>query len=71
MVKNRLPIAIITLYRKYISPLYSPRCKFYPTCSMYAVQAYKRYGFFKATALIIIRILKCNPFSGGGIDYLK
>ena len=48
-----------------------PRCKFYPTCSNYAILAYKKYGFIKATFLVIVRICKCNPFFKGGYDPLK
>ena len=48
-----------------------PRCKFYPTCSNYAIEAYKKYNFFKATFLTFTRILRCNRFSKGGYDPLK
>lgn len=67
---NKLFIALIEFYRKYLSPLKGkPCCKYYPTCSQYAVICYKRFNFFKATALSLWRILRCNPFSNGGIDY--
>lgn len=66
MRKNKIPVKMITLYQKYISPRFPARCKFYPTCSTYARQAYEKYNFFKATFLVIIRILRCNPFSKGG-----
>lgn len=71
MSKLSLPIKLIRLYQKYISPMYMPRCKFYPTCSNYAIEAYKKYNFFKATFLTFIRILRCNRFSKGGYDPLK
>ncbi len=47
------------------------RCKFYPTCSNYTIEAIEKYGVLKGIFLGIKRILKCNPFNHGGIDYLK
>lgn len=61
---------LIKGYRKYISPLKKPSCRFSPTCSQYALQAYKKYGFFKGTYLTIRRLLKCHPFHPGGEDPL-
>lgn len=61
-------IKLIKLYQKYISPSLRPRCRFYPTCSAYALEAYKTYGFFKGTYLSVRRILKCHPFHKGGFD---
>ena len=66
---NNIAIKTIKFYQKYISPLKKPSCKYYPTCSQYAILAYKKYNFFKATLKTIWRILRCNPFSKGGIDY--
>lgn len=66
MNKNNISIKLIKFYQKYISPRFLPTCKFYPTCSNYARQAYEKYNFFKATFLVIKRILRCNPFSKGG-----
>ena len=60
---------LIRLYRKYISPLKgAPCCRFVPTCSEYALEAYMVHGFFKGTALTLWRILRCNPFCKGGYD---
>ena len=67
-------INIIKIYKKHFSIYFEKagiRCKFYPTCSEYAIQAYNKYGFFKGSFLVIKRILKCNPFSKGGYDPLK
>ena len=62
-------IKMIRLYQKYISPWKrNGHCKYYPTCSNYAIEAYQKYGFFKGTALTVWRILRCNPFSKGGYD---
>ncbi len=65
---NKLFLILIKFYQKYLSPLKKPCCIFYPTCSNYAIEAYKKYGFFKATFLVIWRIIRCNPFNKGGID---
>ncbi|HOO55617.1 MAG TPA: membrane protein insertion efficiency factor YidD [bacterium] len=64
----RIVIFIISLYRKFISPLLPPACKFRPTCSEYAIEALQKHGFFKGSALAFWRILRCNPFSKGGYD---
>lgn len=61
---------IIKFYRKFISPLFPARCKYYPSCSKYALDAYKMHGFFKGTLLTVWRILRCNPWSLGGVDYV-
>lgn len=66
---SRLFIALVRLYQKIISPLFGPKCRFYPTCSEYAILAVKKYGFVKGFFKAAFRILRCNPFSKGGIDY--
>lgn len=63
-------IALINFYRKFISPLTPPVCKYYPTCSSYALTSVKRFGAIRGTALAVWRILRCNPWSMGGIDYV-
>lgn len=69
---NGLFIKFIKFYQKVISPSFGgSKCKYYPTCSQYALEAYKKYGFFKATYKSVSRILRCNPFSKGGYDPLK
>jgi len=69
MLKYTL-ILIIKFYRLFLSPLLGNNCRFYPTCSNYALQALKRYSIFYAIKIIIIRLLKCNPWGGSGIDLL-
>lgn len=68
-------IHLIKFYKKHISIFFEKngvKCKFYPTCSEYALQAFEKYGFFKGSFLSIRRILKCNPFNKkGGYDPLK
>jgi putative membrane protein insertion efficiency factor len=66
-VKNFL-LAIIRFYRKHISPKLPPMCKYYPTCSAYAVEAIEIHGAFKGSVLSFLRILRCNPLFPGGYD---
>ncbi len=66
---EKLLIAPIKLYRRFISPLKPACCRFYPSCSEYAILAVKKYGPFKGLIKAIWRILRCNPFSKGGIDF--
>ena len=61
-------IWLIGLYRKFISPLKPPCCRFSPTCSAYAIEAFKKRGFFVGLILTIGRICRCNPFFKGGYD---
>ncbi len=59
----------IKIYQYFISPLLGyNKCRFYPTCSNYAISAIKEKGVFKAIFLVIYRILRCNPWSSGGYD---
>ncbi|MBQ3075884.1 MAG: membrane protein insertion efficiency factor YidD [Clostridia bacterium] len=61
-------IFLIQLYQKYLSPLLGPHCRFTPTCSQYAVLAFRRHGFWKGAVLSLWRILRCNPFGKAGFD---
>jgi putative membrane protein insertion efficiency factor len=65
---KKYAIKFIRFYQRRISPLFPPRCKYYPTCSQYAVTAIERFGLFKGGLLAVWRILRCNPFSSGGVD---
>lgn len=67
---RQIPIIFIKLYQKLISPLLGQRCKYYPSCSNYAIMAFKKHGFFKGFILSVWRILRCNPLSRGGVDYV-
>ncbi|WP_234992688.1 membrane protein insertion efficiency factor YidD [Varibaculum vaginae] len=62
-------ISLIGFYRRRISPLFPPRCKYYPSCSSYALSALQIHGAFKGGLLATWRILRCNPLSDGGVDY--
>ena len=59
-------IWLITLYRKFISPLKKPCCRFTPTCSQYALEAIEKYGALKGGWLALRRICRCHPFSKRG-----
>ena len=65
------PIFLIEFYRKAISPLKRRSCRFYPTCSQYALEAFEKYGFVKGFFLTGKRIIKCHPFHPGGYDPVK
>ena len=65
---KRVLIALVKFYRKYISPLRPPCCRYYPTCSQYALEALEKYGALKGGWLALRRILRCNPFHKGGYD---
>ena len=64
---KRLLLALIRFYRKRISPMHQPCCRFTPTCSTYAMQAIEKYGALKGTCLAIRRILRCHPFYKGNL----
>ncbi|MBN2258942.1 MAG: membrane protein insertion efficiency factor YidD [Clostridiales bacterium] len=68
---NKILIAIVKLYRKYISPIKPPTCRFYPTCSEYSLQALEKYGAVKGSYISAKRILRCHPFNPGGYDPLE
>jgi len=67
----RFVTALIRGYQKFISPSLAPRCKYYPSCSQYAIDALREYGFFIGSAKTVWRLLRCNPFSYGGVDYAR
>lgn len=66
-----LLIAPIRLYQRFISPAFAPRCRYYPTCSEYAVQSIRELGPVRGSILASWRLLRCNPFSHGGVDELS
>jgi len=61
-------ILLIRGYQRWISPMLPASCRFHPTCSQYAIDAYQRFGLIQGTKLSVIRILKCHPFHPGGVD---
>ncbi|MDQ3356161.1 MAG: membrane protein insertion efficiency factor YidD, partial [Actinomycetota bacterium] len=61
-------ISPIRLYQRLISPLLGPRCRYHPTCSAYAVDAIRSFGILRGLVLAAWRVVRCNPWSLGGID---
>ena len=61
---------MIHFYRREISPLRPPCCRFIPTCSQYALEAVEKYGAWKGGFLALRRLLRCHPWNPGGIDYV-
>ncbi|MES2490795.1 MAG: membrane protein insertion efficiency factor YidD [Pseudomonadota bacterium] len=61
-------IYLFRAYQRFISPLLGPRCRFYPSCSSYAIEAVERFGPLKGSALAVHRICRCHPLNPGGID---
>ncbi|BCR02942.1 putative membrane protein insertion efficiency factor [Desulfuromonas versatilis] len=67
---RRCLIGLIVFYQKFISPLKAPSCRFYPSCSSYARDAFAKYGVVRGLLLSLGRIGKCHPFHPGGFDPL-
>ena len=67
---RKIIIKIIKIYKLFISPLFPNTCRFYPTCSDYAIEALEKKGLIKGLYLSTKRVLKCNPFHPGGYDPL-
>ncbi|MDQ3683736.1 MAG: membrane protein insertion efficiency factor YidD [Bacteroidota bacterium] len=63
-------IWLIKFYRRFISPMLPPTCRFTPTCSQYGLQAFQKYGLFKGFWLTTKRLLRCQPWGGSGYDPL-
>jgi putative membrane protein insertion efficiency factor len=61
-------VAPIRIYQKVVSPLFGTRCKYYPSCSEYAAQAITKFGILRGLVLAGWRVLRCNPWSHGGVD---
>ena len=74
---SSVAILLIRGYRRVLSPfagattLGNPRCKYHPSCSTYALEAYREFGFVRGTVLAVWRLLRCNPWSHGGADYAR
>jgi putative membrane protein insertion efficiency factor len=63
-----LLIGFFRLWRSVVSPLYGPTCKYHPSCSAYGLEAVRRHGAVRGSVLTAWRVLRCNPWSDGGID---
>jgi putative membrane protein insertion efficiency factor len=68
---KRVGVALIRGYRRFISPMLPPSCRFTPSCSLYTLQAIEKYGLLKGSFLGARRVLRCHPFSEGGFDPVK
>jgi hypothetical protein len=68
MLLRRVVVLPIRAYQLLLSPLVGQRCRYYPSCSEYAVQAVQRYGILRGLVLAGWRLLRCNPWSRGGFD---
>jgi putative membrane protein insertion efficiency factor len=65
---GRVVLLLLRVYQRYVSPMRPPTCKYYPSCSEYAVIAIQRHGLLRGSALAGWRLLRCNPWSRGGVD---
>jgi hypothetical protein len=65
---KKIVILGLKFYQQFISPCFPRVCRFYPTCSSYAIEAIKKYGVVRGAWLAVLRIMKCNPFHPGGYD---
>jgi uncharacterized protein len=64
-------IALVRIYQLVLSPLTPNTCKYHPSCSQYAIDALREYGLLRGSILASWRLLRCNPWSRGGVDYAK
>ena len=64
-------VLFVKFYQKISPVFFQKNCRFYPSCSQYAIISTQKYGLFKSILIIFKRILKCNPFSQGGYDPVK
>ena len=65
---RRIAVAPIVAYRRWVSPALAPRCRYHPSCSRYAVEAIEEFGILRGLVLATWRLLRCNPWSHGGLD---
>jgi uncharacterized protein len=63
-------LGLIRLYQLWISPLLPPACRFYPSCSQYALVAIREHGALRGTCLAIARLARCHPWNPGGVDFV-
>ena len=68
---KKIAVSVLRFYKKHISPALPNSCRFYPTCSEYAIEAINKYGILKGSIISIYRILRCNPFNKGGYDPVR
>ena len=66
-----LAVGLVHAYQRLVSPLLGARCRYHPSCSQYAIDALEQFGFLRGSALACWRLLRCNPWSHGGVDYAR
>ena len=71
MFLKRVGVTLIKGYRRFISPMLPPSCRFTPSCSLYTLQAIEKHGLLKGSLMGARRVLRCHPFSEGGFDPVK
>jgi putative membrane protein insertion efficiency factor len=65
---SKVLVALVRVYQYLVSPMLGQRCKYYPSCSNYAIEALRVHGVVRGVGLAAWRLLRCNPFSNGGVD---
>ncbi|HEX2301145.1 MAG TPA: membrane protein insertion efficiency factor YidD [Pseudonocardiaceae bacterium] len=65
---TRLPIVLLRGYQRWVSPALPPTCRFYPTCSAYAIEALQVHGLLRGSWLTVRRLVRCAPWHPGGVD---
>ncbi|HEU0019635.1 MAG TPA: membrane protein insertion efficiency factor YidD [Thermoleophilaceae bacterium] len=70
-VARSAAVAPVRFYQRFISPAIPQRCKYHPSCSQYSVTAVRRYGILRGLILSAWRLLRCNPWSHGGVDFVE
>ena len=70
-VARAILVAPVRFYQRAISPALPQRCKYHPSCSQYAVTAIRRFGILRGLVLTAWRLLRCNPWSHGGVDFVE
>ena len=68
---RKLLIGLIQIYRRFLSPMLPPTCRYEPSCSLYTVQAIEKYGAPRGLFMGILRVLRCHPFARGGFDPVR
>jgi hypothetical protein len=68
LVLTRALVELVRLYQRLVSPLFPASCRYYPSCSEYAVLALSQHGLLRGLALAAARVLRCNPWARGGVD---
>jgi len=67
-IVQRAALQLLRAYKRFLSPMFPPACRYVPTCSEYAMEAVERYGALRGTLMAAARLLRCHPFAKGGYD---